>query len=86
LMSFYDVGRMGLTTYLLQTLIGTFLLFSYGLGWLGDFGASVWAIIALIVFALQIILSKWWLARFQYGPVEWMWRSLTYFKGQSLKR
>jgi uncharacterized protein len=86
LISFYEVGRMGLTTYLLQTLIGTLLLFSYGLGWLGDFGASVWTTIALVVFVLQIIFSKWWLARFQYGPVEWLWRSLTYFKWQPLKK
>lgn len=86
LMIFYEVGRMGLTTYLLQALIGSLLLFSYGLGRLGDFGASVWTTIALVVFVLQIIFSKWWLARFQYGPVEWLWRSLTYFKVQSLKR
>lgn len=86
LISFYEVGRMGLTTYLLQTLIGTLLLFSYGLGWLGDFGASVWTTIALVVFVLQIIFSKWWLARFQYGPVEWLWRSLNYFKWQPLKK
>jgi uncharacterized protein len=86
LMIFYEVGRMGLTTYLLQALIGTLLLFSYGLGSLGDFGASAWAMIALIFFVLQIIFSKWWLARFLYGPVEWLWRSLTYFKVQSLKR
>ena len=86
LMIFYEVGRMGLTTYLLQALIGTLLLFSYSLGWLGNFGASAWAMIALIFFVLQIIFSKWWLARFLYGPVEWLWRSLTYFKVQSLKR
>jgi len=86
LMIFYEVGRMGLTTYLLQALIGTLLLFSYCLGWLGDFGASAWAMIALIFFVLQIIFSKWWLARFQYGPVEWLWRSMTYFKLQPLKK
>jgi uncharacterized protein len=86
LMNFYEVGRMGLSTYLIQALVGTVLLFGYGFGWLGDFGAGIWATIALIVFTLQILFSKWWLARFQYGPVEWLWRSLTYFKVQSLKR
>ena len=86
LMNFYEVGRMGLTSYLMQALIGTWLLFSYGLALLGNFGASVWAAISLIVFALQIVFSKWWLGRFQYGPVEWLWRSLTYFKVWPLKK
>lgn len=86
LMNFYEVGRMGLTSYLMQALIGTWLLFSFGLGLLGDFGASVWVVISLIVFILQIIFSKWWLGRFQYGPAEWLWRSLTYFKVWPLKK
>lgn len=86
LMNFYEVGRMGLTSYLMQALIGTWLLFSYGLALLGNFGASVWVAISLIVFILQIIFSKWWLGRFQYGPVEWLWRSLTYFKVWPLKK
>ena len=86
LMNFYEVGRMGLTSYLMQALIGTWLLFSYGLALLGNFGASVWAAISLMVFILQIIFSKWWLGRFQYGPVEWLWRSLTYFKVWPLKK
>lgn len=86
LMNFYEVGRMGLTSYLMQALIGTWLLFSFGLGLLGDFGASVWVAISLIVFILQIIFSKWWLGRFQYGPAEWLWRSLTYFKVWPLKK
>jgi uncharacterized protein len=86
LMNFYEVGRMGLSTYLMQALVGTVLLFGYGFGVLGDFGAGIWATIAVFVFILQILFSKWWLARFQYGSVEWLWRSLTYFKVQSLKR
>lgn len=86
LMNFYEVGRMGLTSYLMQALIGTWLLFSYGLALLGNFGASVWVAISLIVFILQIIFSKWWLGRFQYGPAEWLWRSLTYFKVWPLKK
>ncbi len=86
LMNLYELGRMGLTTYLMQTLIGTTLLFSFGFDLLGEYGASVWAVLSLIVFALQILFSKWWLSRFQYGPVEWFWRSLTYFKWQPLKK
>jgi uncharacterized protein len=86
LMNFYEVGRMGLTTYLMQALVGTLLLFSFGLGLLGDYGAAVWAAVAFLVFGLQIIFSKWWLNNFQYGPVEWLWRSMTFLKIQPMKR
>lgn len=86
LMIFYEVGRMGLTTYLLQAVIGTLLLFSYGLGLLGNYGATVWAIVSIVIFYFQIQFSKWWLHRFQYGPVEWLWRSLTYLKVQPLRK
>ncbi|MBY0434493.1 MAG: DUF418 domain-containing protein [Cyclobacteriaceae bacterium] len=86
LMIFYEVGRMGLTTYLLQAVIGTLLLFSYGLGLLGNYGATVWAIASVVIFYLQIQSSKWWLYRFQYGPAEWLWRSLTYLKVQPLRK
>jgi uncharacterized protein len=86
LMNFYDVGRMGLTTYLMQALIGTWLLFSFGLGMLGEYGASVWALASFVVFFLQILFSKWWLSRFQFGPVECLWRSLTYWKMQPLRK
>jgi uncharacterized protein len=82
LMNFYEVGRMGLTTYLMQTLFGTLLFFSYGFGLLGEFGALASVGIGILIFILQIYFSKWWLARFRYGFFEWLWRSGTYFKMQ----
>ena len=86
LMNFYEVGRMGLTIYLMQALFGIFVFFSIGFGLLGDIGAAMSAVIGLVVFFFQIIFSKWWLKRFQYGPVEWLWRSLTYLKIQPLRK
>ncbi len=86
LMNFYEVGRMGLTTYLMQAMIGVSLLFSFGFNLLGEYGASVWALISLIVFGFQILFCKWWLTRFQFGPLEWLWRSLTYLKVQPLRK
>lgn len=86
LMIFYNVGRMGLTTYLMQSVAGTMIFFSYGLGLLGDFGAALCALLGIIVFALQIAFSNFWLRHFQYGPVEWLWRSLTYMKIQPFRR
>lgn len=82
LMKFYALGRMGLTTYLMQTLFGVCLFFSFGLHQLGEFGALVCLLIGLGVFVFQIYFSQWWLNNFKYGPVEWLWRSLTYLKVQ----
>jgi uncharacterized protein len=42
-------------------------------------------LLAFVIFALQIPFSKWWLSRFKYGPFEWLWRSLTYWKWQPFK-
>ncbi len=86
LMNFYAVGRMGLTTYLMQTLFGTFLFFSYGLGLLGDMGALASVAIGIAIFLFQIYFSKWWLARFRYGFFEWLWRSGTYLSIQKMKK
>ncbi len=86
LMIFYPVGRMGLTTYLLQSLMGTLIFFSYGLGLLFDFGAAACFGLALVLFIVQIVFARTWFNYFQYGPVEWLWRSLTYFKIQSMKK
>lgn len=77
LLVFLEAGRMGLTTYVMQTVFGTLIFFSYGLGLLGEFGAGIAVGIALVVFTLQIAFSKWWFTRFQYGPLEWVWRRLT---------
>jgi len=85
LMKLYEVGRMGLTTYLMQTFFGVLIFFGIGLNLLGEIGSLASAGIALVIFVLQIYFSKWWLARFKYGPVEWLWRSLTYLKVQPIK-
>jgi uncharacterized protein len=86
LMTFYAVGRMGLTTYLMQSLFGMLIFFSIGLGLLGDYGALVWVAAALVVFVIQIYFSQWWLSRFCYGFFEWLWRSATYFKWQEFRK
>lgn len=86
LMQLYALGRMGLTTYLMQTLFGFFIFFSGGLGLLGNLGALPCLLIGLAVYVFQIFFSKWWLQNFRFGPVEWLWRSLTYFKVQPMRR
>lgn len=79
------VGQMALTNYLLQSLICTTLFYGYGLGWFARLDrVGLWAVV-IGVWALQLVISPLWLARFRYGPAEWLWRSLTYWKLQPMR-
>lgn len=80
------VGQMGLTTYLLQSVFGLFLFYGFGLGMLGKIGVTASIALGLVFFFLQILFAKWWMARYQYGVVEWAWRSLTYLRMQPIRR
>jgi len=71
-------GRMGLTTYLTQSVVCTVLFYSYGLRWYGTVGFTGMLVITLVIYACQMIVSTWWLKRFRFGPAEWLWRKLTY--------
>src|SRR5690606_8105718 len=73
-------GRMALTNYLMQTLIGTFIFYGWGLGLLGKLHEWQTLLIALVLIYLQIKFSAWWLSRYRYGPLEWAWRCGTYGK------
>ena len=86
LMILYPVGRMGLTIYLLQSLMGTMIFFSFGLGLLFDLGAAACLATGVVLFVAQIFFARMWFKHFQYGPVEWLWRSLTYLKIQPMKK
>lgn len=71
------VGRMALTNYLMQSVICGFYFYGYGLGHFG-MGRAAQLVFVLIIFGLQIVFSHWWLSRFRYGPMEWLWRGFTY--------
>ena len=86
LSKFAPYGRMALTNYVFQSIIFTFILFGWGLGLIGELRQVYTFLIALVFIALQMLLSKWWLKHFKYGPLEWLWRSGTYFKWQPLRR
>jgi uncharacterized protein len=83
---FVPIGRMALTNYLLQSIITALLFHSYGFALFGK--VEVWQgiVLTVIIFVLQILFSRWWLNRFQFGPFEWLWRSLTYFKLLPIKK
>lgn len=81
-----NVGRLALTNYLGQTVICTFVFYSYGLGLFATLTrVQLWGV-ALAVWAVQLALSALWLRWFVMGPVEWAWRSLTWLKAQPLRR
>jgi uncharacterized protein len=79
-------GQMALTNYLLQSAICTTLFYGYGLGLFGKLGAAATAVLAVAIFAVEVVVSRWWLARYRFGPSEWLWRTLTYGRGQPLRR
>jgi uncharacterized protein len=79
------VGRMALTNYLLQTVICVLIFYGYGLGQFGRFGAATSTLIALVIFLFQILISALWLKYFNYGPIEWIWRQLTYRRRLNLR-
>jgi len=72
-------GRMTLTNYLMQTLIATTIFYGWGFGLWNKVGPAAELLLPFaIFFILQVPLSMWWLKRFQYGPIEWLWRFATY--------
>ncbi|RDZ29181.1 DUF418 domain-containing protein [Lysobacter silvisoli] len=75
---FAPAGRMALTLYLMQSLIGTLVFYGYGLGWWGQVPRAVQVLGVCVLFALQLAFARLWFLRFRYGPVEWLWRWFTY--------
>lgn len=83
---FAPYGRMALTNYLMQSVIGTFIIFGWGLGYLGQISHAYLFLIGLLVIVIQTYFSKYWLKTFKYGPLEWLWRCGTYMKWQPFLR
>lgn len=80
------VGKLALTCYLMQTILGLLLFYHVGLGLVAKTAPWLNWTIAVAFFSLQVILGRWWLSRFNYGPVEWLWRSATFFRLYPMKK
>ena len=80
------VGQMALTNYLLESIICTLIFYGYGLALFGRVGAAWGIVLTVAIYLLLIPFSHWWMKRFLYGPAEWLWRSLTYWKPQPMRR
>ena len=78
-------GRMALTNYLMQTLIGITLFYGIGFGLGMRLGATWFPLLALLILIVQTLFSQWWLARYRFGPMEWLWRSITYRQRQPMR-
>jgi len=76
------VGKMSLTNYLIQSIVMTAIFYGWGMGYYNNMGPLSGAAIGILFFCFQIALSKWWFNRYNYGPVEWIWRNLSYAKIQ----
>ncbi|MFN3639405.1 MAG: DUF418 domain-containing protein [Flavobacterium sp.] len=83
--TFTHVGRMALSNYLFQSVLYAILFRAPFLHLYGKLSPMTCLALVLIVFPLQALFSKWWLSQFRYGPVEWLWRSLTYRTIQPFK-
>ncbi|WP_409304611.1 DUF418 domain-containing protein [Peribacillus sp. SCS-155] len=79
-------GRLSMSNYLLQSIISTLLFYSYGLGLYGEVSFTWGTILVFIIFGIQILASIWWLRKFRLGPVEYVWRTLTYGKVPAMRR
>jgi uncharacterized protein len=79
------MGRMALSHYLTQSVLGIALFYGIGLGIGPGWGVAGWWSAWALIFAGQIAISHWWLARFRFGPMEWLWRSLTYGRRQPFR-
>ena len=82
---FAPMGRMAFTNYIMQSVIFGFIFFGYGLGYFGQLGAAQTLLIGVAVYSMQALLSSWWLSRYHYGPLEWLWRTLMYGVKQSMR-
>jgi len=81
-----NVGRSALSNYLLQSVVCTLIFYNYGLGLYGEIGPTFGLMLTVAIYWAQVRLSGWWFERFQFGPMEWVWRTLTYLRRQPLRR
>ena len=83
---FAAVGRMALTNYLMHSVVMTTIFYGYGFSLYAEVPRLWQQAFVLGLVSLQVFISPWWLKHFNFGPVEWLWRSLTYGQRQPMRR
>ena len=81
-----NVGRMALTNYLMQSFICMLIFTGAGFALVGELSRAGLYVVVIGIWIFQLTMSTWWMARFRFGPVEWLWRVLTYGKLQPMRR
>ena len=84
--SLQAVGQMALTNYFMQTIICTSIFYGHGLGMFGSVPRSGQLAIVVTIWIAQLIISPLWMKKFRFGPFEWLWRTLAYWKRQPMLR
>jgi uncharacterized protein len=80
-------GRTGLTNYIMQGVLGALIFSNWAFGSIfGGWGATALFVFGIVIYILQGVISKYWLEYYLYGPLEWLWRSLTYLKFQPYRK
>jgi len=74
------IGRMAFTNYIVQSVIAGWIFYGYGLGLMGKMGPASGMVLVIAIYLAQMLLSSWWLKRFRFGPLEWLWRTMMYGK------
>ena len=80
------LGRASLTNYIIQNLVCAVLFRSYSLNFFGQWTLTTLVLVAIAIVAVQTFVSRWWLIHFRFGPLEWLWRSITYKRLQPFRR
>lgn len=80
------VGRMSVTNYMVQSIVGVSLFYGFGGNFAVEFNYLQSFLLGAAFCVIQIAYSNWWIKRFYYGPMEWLWRSLTWFQVVPLSR
>jgi uncharacterized protein len=80
-----SAGRVSLSAYLSQTLIFTTVFYGYGLGKAFQWGPFAVCCFAVMVYLAQLVICHWWCQRFRLGPMEWLWRSITNLRWESIR-
>lgn len=80
------VGKLSMSNYLLQSIVSTLIFYSYGMGFYGKVSVFTGTLFVIFFFGAQVLLSSYWLKTHRYGPIEWVWRSVTYKRIQPWKR
>ena len=75
---FAAIGRMALTDYLTQSVVCTVFYYSYTTGLYGRVGPAMGLVPTVALYSTQVAFSNWWLKRYRFGPMEWLWRGMTY--------